>query len=213
MNCIGFVNCKQYHCPQDDLERGDQYTWLSMDRNTKLIINCMVMKRTVENSFVYMQDLKSRMDGRFQLSTDGWNGYTGYNGAVIQTFYNSIDYGVEVKHYGTGAEKGHRRYSPVKCQWSTRTAQVGNPDPKFINTSHVERANLSFRLFNRRLTRLTLGYSKKIENLRYAMAMFVAFYNFCRKHSAHGKTPAMEHGLTDHVWTVEETFRQMVKNL
>ena len=71
---------------------------------------------------------------------------------------------------------------------------------RFVNTSHVERTNLSFRLFNRRLTRLTLGYSKKIDNLRYAMAMFVAFYNFCRKHSAHGKTPAMAHGLTDHVW-------------
>jgi transposase-like protein/IS1 family transposase len=201
---FGFVKCKQYHCPSDDLERGDQYTWISLERTTKLIINWQVGKRTTENCFTFMEDLKGRIDGRFQLATDGFRGYVGYNGAVMQTFYNSIDYGFEVKYYTSGAEKGQRRYSPTRCDSSKRVAQIGNPDMRMVNTSHVERANLSFRLFNRRLTRLTLGYSKKIENLRHAMAMFIAFYNFCRKHSTHGKTPAMAHGLTDHVWTVHE---------
>jgi transposase-like protein/IS1 family transposase len=200
----GFVNCKQYHCPQNDELRGDQYTWLSMERTTKLIINWHVGKRTAENCFTFMEDLKRRIASRFQLSTDGYAGYTGYNGAVIQTFGNQIDYGFEVKHYGSGPVQGERRYSPMVCQWSKRVAQVGNPDMSMVNTSHVERANLSFRLFNRRLTRLTLGYSKKIANLRLSLALFIAHYNFCRVHSAHKQTPAMAHGITGHVWSIEE---------
>ena len=211
---FAFVYCKDHNTFAGDPERGDQYTWISMDRGTKLIISQMVGKRIPENAALFMQDLKTRMDGRFQLSTDGYLGYTGYNGAVIQTFYNTIDYGFEVKKFGMET-KGPRRYSPVRCLSAKRFAQVGNPDMDFVNTSHVERANLSFRLFNRRLTRLTLGYSKKLENLRLAMAMFVAFYNFCRTHSAlkvaatetqpaQQRTPAMAHGLTDHVWTVQD---------
>ncbi len=201
-----FVYCKQMNTTPEDKMRGDQYTYLSIDRDSKLIINWMVGKRSGENCDTFMADLKSRIDGRFQLSTDGFMGYTGHLGAVFQTFRHEIDYGAEIKHFApdSSARGVRRRDNPVKCQWVKRIKWVGNPDPDFINTSHVERVNLTARLFNRRLTRCTLGYSKTVTNLRHSTALFIAFYNFCRVHHSLKQTPAMAHKLTDHVWTIKE---------
>jgi IS1 family transposase len=190
-----------------DLESGDQYTYLSIDRNTKLVFNFLVGKRSMLNAAAFMRDLKSRVEGRFQLTTDGFTGYTGRTGSVANVFGEQVDYGTEVKHFGKESE-GPRRYSPSRCVSSTRTVQSGNPDPKFINTSHVERVNLSFRLFNRRLTRLTMGFSKKLDNLKHAMALFIAHYNFCRVHGSIKKTPAMAHGITNHIWKIEDLLTQ-----
>ena len=204
----GFVFCKQVNTTADDDERGDQYTWLSMERDTKLIINWSVSKRNGDNAETFIRDLKSRIVNRFQLSSDGFPGYIGQDGAVFQTFKHEVDYGTEVKHFATDRSgKGFipRRENPVKIQWCKRTARIGNPDGRFINTSHVERLNLSMRLFNRRLTRLTLGYSKKLDNLRHSVALLSAFYNFCRVHnSLDGKTPAMAQGLTNRIWSFKE---------
>lgn len=206
----GFVGCKQANTTADDLENGDQYTFLAMDRNTKLIISYLVGKRNRENASTFMQDLKERVPDKFTLSTDGFAAYLGYKGAVFQTFRRSIDYGTEVKVYGptTGVQsptgRASTRFNPVICKRVYRNIQIGEPDPKDINTSRVERLNLSARLFNRRLTRLTLGYSKKLDNLKHSIALLVVFNNWCRVHSTLKKTPAMAQGLTDRVWTLGE---------
>jgi IS1 family transposase len=201
-----FVHCKPQNADLFADTHGDQYTFLVTDRTTKLIISHFVGKRTMQNSVVFMRDLKGRVSNRFQLSSDGFTGYIGVNedsGAVMTVFGNNIDYGTEIKLYG-GEVQGQRKYSPPVCIGARRTPRIGDPDRKMICTSHVERTNLSVRLFNRRFIRLTLGYSKKLENHKHAVALMVAHFNFCRKHSAHSMTPAMAAGITDHAWTVEE---------
>lgn len=201
-----FVFCKQQNTPLFAEARGDQYTFLAVDRTSKLIISHLVGKRTLQNSVAFMRDLKSRVSNRFQLSSDGFAGYIGRDdnsGAVPLVFGSDIDYGTEIKLYGAEVE-GQRKYSPPVCIGARRTPRIGNPNRRMICTSHAERTNLSVRLFNRRFTRLTLGYSKKLTNHKHAVALMVAHFNFCRKHSAHGQTPAIAAGLTDHAWTVAE---------
>jgi transposase-like protein/IS1 family transposase len=215
---FAFVGCKQQNTAIDDLERGDQYTYLSVDRKSKLIVSHFIGKRTGDNCHLFMQDLKQRIACRFQLSTDGFTGYVGHRGAVFQTFKDGIDYGTEMKYFGREIE-GPRRYSPVVCVWTKRTSMIGDPDVDFINTSHAERTNLSVRLFSRRHTRLTLGYSKKLRYHKYAVALFIAHFNFCRTHSAlklkatdliraQEQTPAMAANLTSHIWSIEELLQQ-----
>jgi IS1 family transposase len=201
-----FVYCKQANCGLYAYDHGDQYTFLAIERSSKLIISHLVGKRTHENAIYFMQDLKERTEGRFQLTTDGFSGYTGQYGsigAVRRVFKKQIDYGTEIKRYAIEVE-GERRYSTPEVIGIRRASRIGKPDKRMICTSHAERTNLSVRIFNRRFTRLTLGYSKKLENHRLAVAIFVAHLNFCRKHSARGQTPAQASGLTDHQWTVEE---------
>lgn len=203
-----FCRCKQINARpfSDD---GDQYVFLASDRETKLIISHVVGKRTHENTFWFLRDLRQRTVNRFQLSTDGFDGYTGQGrapGQVARVFGNAIDFGTEIKSYGHDPE-GQRRYSAPPLTGIRRRCRLGNPNPRMVTTSHAERANLSVRLFNRRFTRLTLGYSKKIENHRHAVALFVAHFNFCRVHSSIKATPAMAAGLADHVWTVEELLK------
>jgi IS1 family transposase len=202
----GFVFCKQVNAAEFRNDHGDQYTYLASDRDTKLIISYLTGKRTMINTLDFIQNLKDRTSQRFQLSTDGFVCYKGYHGslgAVRRVFKSEIDYGAEIKTYSNEVE-GQRRYSPPVCTGVRRAAWIGNPDKRFICTAHAERANLSVRLFNRRFTRLTLGYSKKLANHRHSVAIFVAHFNFCRKHSTIGQTPAQAAGLTDHKWTPEE---------
>lgn len=130
---------------------------------------------------------------------------------MFQTFGHDVNYGTEVKVYGphvglkTSNKRVPRRYNPQVCKSVIRQAQIGNPDQDQINTSRIERLNLTLRMFNRRFTRSTLGYSKNLDNHKFSVALFIAFYNFCRKHSSLNKeTPAQAAGLTDHVWTVKE---------
>jgi transposase-like protein/IS1 family transposase len=187
-------------------EEGDQYAMMGMSRETKLIIGAYVGKRDENAAYVIMNELRRRIVGRFQLTTDGFNAFLTAVGGI---FYNTIDYAQQIKKYAndpTGtATIAERRYSPPRCV-SIQTRKIfGTPYPKLISTSHMERQNLSTRHFNKRFCRLTLGYSKKIANLRHAVALYVAHHNFCRKHSAlDGKTPAMAAKLTDHQWTIEE---------
>jgi hypothetical protein len=200
-----FVKTKEQNTDEDDLEHGNFFTHLSACRDSKLIVNFKVSKRTYEDSLNFMRDLQSRMAGRFTLVTDGLPAYVGKNGVVIRTFGDTIDYASEVKVFAVKPagmyvflKRNERSVKAIK-----RKARIGNPDLSMSTTCHVERTNLSVRQFNRRYARLTLGYSKTLENLRHSTALFVWHFNFVRQHSAHGKTPAQAAGLTDHAWTIE----------
>lgn len=202
--------CKQANVKDLFTDHGDQYTFLATDKESKLIISYFVGRRNHENTDWFARDLRYRTTGRFQLTTDGWNGYTGQGGkrgAISKAFGQDIDYGTEIKTFGHKNVDGQRQYSPPPLVGVRRRSRIGNPDLKHMRTSHAERCNLSVRLFNRRFTRLTLGYSKKLQNHQHAVALFVAHFNFCRVHSAHKMTPAQAARLTDHVWTIAELLK------
>jgi len=178
---------------------------LSVDMSSKLIVNWHTSKRDGENTLAFMQDLKSRMDGRFQLTTDALAAYwRGCGGIVGKVFGEGIDYATERKVFNQRTIDNKQWYNPLAVVAIKRKARLGNPDMSLATTCHAERTNLSVRLFNRRFTRKTLGYSKKLDNLRHAVALFIAHFNFCRVHSAHGRTPAQAANLTDHQWTINE---------
>ena len=200
------VFCKQKRNLSNDYDRGDQYLFMAIDADTKLIINHVIGKRDSGNALSLIQDLKRKVPGHFQLTTDA---FRPYKPVVRQTFGNAIDFAQLLKIYAVPNQAliGERRYSPPECI-STRTiVRSGHPDRNRISTSYIERTNLSVRLFNRRFTRLTLGYSKKIEYLRHSANLFIAHFNFCRVHSTLKKTPAMASGLTNHVWTITELVK------
>jgi len=148
----------------------------------------------------FMQDVAGRISNRIQLTTDG---HRVYAEAVEQAFGSEIDYAMLVKIYGASNE-GESRYSPATCIGCRTEVLAGNPDPKHISTSYVERQNLSMRMGMRRFTRLTNGFSKKFENHAHQVALYFFHYNFCGIHKTLRVTPAMEAGLTDHVWSLEE---------
>ncbi len=205
---FSFVGCKEYNNKFKDPGLGSQYTFLAVDRKSKLIMSHHISKyRTRESAQIFMADLRRRVKGRFQLTTDGLYGYLP---AVFNTFGSNVDFAQQAKTYNDrdfGAFRDERRYSVARGCSTVRTdIHIGWPNRSLISTSHVERTNLSVRLFQRRFTRLTLGYSKKLENLKHAVALFIAHFNFCRVHSAHKQTPAMAAELTNHVWTIEELF-------
>jgi len=183
-------------------DQGDQFAFLAMSRESKLIIGYHVGKRELNSAFAITNELQRRIRGRFQLTTDN---YTGFRQSIGGVFYNTIDYATLTKPFYNPPEEAMRRYSPARFVGVSKRRVFGQPYPKLITTSHIERQNLSVRHFNKRFCRLTLGYSKKLMNLRYAVALYVAHANFCRAHSAlDGRTPAMAAKLTDHVWSVEE---------
>lgn len=197
-----FVYCKEREVTEEMNREivGDQWTYVAIDRDTKLVISFYVGKRTFGNTQTFTDDLSNRLDSRVQLSTDG---YLGYKDTVDASFGGAIDYGQVVKIYET--RDGQRgRFGVPECIAAIPTTILGNPDQAKICTSHVERSNLSMRTFMRRLTRLCLGFSKKLENLKHAVALYFAWYNFVRVHGTLKVTPAMEAGLTDHVWSLSE---------
>ncbi len=198
-----FVGCKARRTTKDDVDRGDFFTYLSIDRDSKLIINWKTDKRNFEATEDFLRDLKARMLGRFQLTTDAFNGYCRTKtGGVGEIFGDSVDYATEIKVYR------HEQIAPFrfvpKVVEIRRQPRLGNPDMQFATTCHCERTNLSVRQFTRRFARATLGYSKTLKNLRHAVALFVWHFNYCRVHSAHGKTPARAANLTGHQWTIQE---------
>ncbi len=158
-----------------------------------------------------MQDLASRLANRVQLTSDGLGAYV-Y--AVEGAFGTDVDFAQLVKQYGPAPEKaeGQRRYSPAVCTGAEKRPVSGNPDIEKISTSYVERSNLTLRMHNRRFTRLTNAFSKKLENHMHALSLFFMFYNFCRIHKTLRVTPAMEAGLTDHVWDLEEVIQMAETN-
>jgi IS1 family transposase len=208
-----YVFCKQRKS-RDDTERGDQYTYLAFDTDTKLILAHTVGKRDRETARPFLEDVRKRVNNRCQVSTDGFSAYGGYEGAVFRAFKQDVDFGVVVKLYSIPPAQGPSRYSPGQCMGVRKEVQIGSLELKDICTSHVERQNLNMRLFNRRMTRLTLGYSKKVRNLRYAVALQIAYHNFCRVHAGlkgdkktSTQTPAMAAKLTDHIWTIAELLK------
>ncbi len=179
---------------------GDTWTWTSLDADSKLICNWVVGGRDAEYAMTLMDDLRSRLNNRVQLTTDG---HKAYLQAVEGAFGGDIDYAMLVKLYGDAPE-GQKRYSPAECVGCRKTPIEGRPDKSHVSTSFVERQNLTMRMSMRRFTRLTNGFSKKLANHEHALAIYFMYYNFARIHSSLRVTPAMEAGISDHVWSLEE---------
>jgi len=180
---------------------GDVWTWTGIDADSKLIISYLIGTRKASAAYAFMKDLASRIANKIQLTTDG---YRMYADAVEKTFGGDIDYAMLIKIFGTSGDSPESRYSPATCIGCRTGVLSGEPDPNHISTSFVERQNLTMRMGMRRFTRLTNGFSKKIENHGHAVALHFMHYNFCRIHKTLRVTPAMEAGLTDHVWTLQE---------
>lgn len=183
---------------------GDIWTWTAICADTKLIPCWLIANRSAAAAKIFIEDLASRLKNRVQLTTDG---HKAYLQAVEDAFGGDIDYAMLVKIYGNEndtSDKAARKYSPVECTGTKTVLISGHPDEKSISTSFAERSNLTIRMSMRRFTRLTNGFSKKVENLEAAIALFFMYYNFGRIHQTLRVTPAMEAGLTDHVWTLCE---------
>lgn len=181
---------------------GDVWTWTAICADTKLICSYMVGRRYAEYARYFIQDLSHRIRNRIQLTTDG---HKAYLNAVDAAYATDVDYAMLVKLYGEPkGGKEERRYSPSECCGAIKGVVCGEPDQKHISTSYVERQNLTMRMGMRRFTRLTNGFSKKIQNLECAVALHFMHYNFGRIHKSLRVTPAMETGIADHVWSLEE---------
>jgi len=180
---------------------GDAYTFVGIERNTKLILAWHLGDRDAANTEAFTEKLSRATSGRFQLTTDG---LPSYPDAISYSLGTRVDYAQLIKVYAHGDREGEQKYSPPEVVETVSKALIGNPDPRRICTSIVERSNLSMRTSIRRLTRLTNGFSKKWDNLKSALALYFAYYNFCRVHSSIRCTPAMESGLTGHIWTLRE---------
>jgi IS1 family transposase len=179
-------------------DAGDVWTWIALDADTKLIASFYIGDRTYNSAREFIGDLAERLANRIQLTSDG---HRAYLVAVEETFGADIDYARLVKIYGQdGGKSPERRYSPPVCLGADKTVVMGNPDPKHISTSYVERQNLTMRMNMRRFTRLTNGFSKKIENHACAVALHALFYNFVRVHQTLKVTPAMAAGVTNRLW-------------
>jgi len=189
-------------------EAGDVWTWTALDADTKLIVSWLVGGRDAGYALDLMDDLRSRLANRVQLTTDGHGPYLQ---AVEEAFGADIDYAMLVKLYGDSADKSpERRYSPQVCLGARKRVIEGRPDKKHISTSHVERQNLTMRMSMRRFTRLTNAFSKKLDNHVHAIALYFAFYNFCRIHKTLRVSPAMAAGITDRLWSFEDIIARIV---
>jgi len=201
----GFVQVRQKNLDpmrHDEATMGEQYVFIAIDSETKLIPSFVVGKRNATNAYYLMRDLESRLASKVQITTDGFRPYVN---AVEATFAANVDYAMLVKVYG-GDESNRERYSPSEIVDAVPTVITGSPKPYRISTSHVERQNLTVRMQLRRFTRLTNAFSKKLENMKAALALHFAWYNFCRIHSSLRTTPAMAAGIAEHVWSTQELF-------
>ncbi len=201
-----FVGAKQKNVREDDethADYGDCYTFTAMDPDTKLMPCWLVGVRNKESTMDFIADLAPRFAGRIQLTADGWSSYPD---AVDAAFHGNVDFGVLNKSYAAeyGLKEAKRRYSPATMTSCEKLKVFGNPDKKHISTSHVERANLSMRMGMRRFTRLTNAFSKKLENHMHAVSFYFMVYNFVKIHASFKTTPAMEAGVTDKLWSMED---------
>jgi IS1 family transposase len=187
---------------------GDVWTWTAIDADTKLIVSYTLGQRGADTANEFMQDVAKRVSTRIQLTTDG---HRVYADAVEGAFGADIDYALLVKLYGASNDSPESRYIPATCIGCRTGVLAGNPDPDHISTSFVERQNLSMRMGMRHFTRLTNGFSKKLENHGHMVALYFMHYNFCRVHKTLRVTPAMQAGLTDHIWEIEELIDMLAK--
>ena len=198
-----FCLAKEKNCTAEMKKQGagDIWTWAAIDPDSKLIPAWFIGNRDAGCAYHFIHDLADRLAHRVQLTTDG---HKAYLNAVEDAFGSEIDYAMLIKIYGNTAEGGEVRYSPAVCMGAKKAAISGSPDFKHVSTSMVERQNLTMRMSMRRFTRLTNGFSKKAENHEHSVALHFMYYNFCRIHKSLRVTPAMEAGIADHVWTIEE---------
>jgi IS1 family transposase len=201
-----FVYAKQKNvadAKRKDLAWGDVWTWTAIDADSKLIASWMVGDRSGDTAKVFVCDLAKRLASRVQVTTDGHRAYVE---AVEAAFGADVDYAQLIKIYGQ-TDEGQRRYSPPQIIGTETHCCTGNPDPKHISTSFAERSNLSIRMGLRRFTRLTNGFSKKVENHVHALSIYFMHYNFVRIHQTLRVTPAMAAGVTGKLWSLEDIVR------
>ena len=200
-----FCNSKQKNVAPENkgvLGYGDVWTWVGMCADTKLVVSWLVGGRDAGYAKEFMTDLAGRLSNRVQLTTDG---HKAYLTAVESAFGGEIDYAMLVKLYGASSGNANeRRYSAGECCGTIKGTVCGKPQQEHVSTSYVERQNLTMRMGMRRFTRLTNGFSKKIENHEHAIAIHYMYYNFGRIHKTLRVTPAMEAGVSDHVWSIED---------
>ncbi len=186
---------------------GDIWTFVAIDAKTKLVPCWLVGYRDAGHAFEFIDDLRQRLANRVQLTTDG---HKMYLEAVEGAFGADVDYAMLIKLYGQEPEQ-EKRYSPARCIGANKQVIQGNPDMRAVSTSYIERQNLTMRMSMKRFTRLTNGFSKKVENHMYAIALHFMYYNFARPHKSlanpYPRTPAMVAGITNHIWTIEEIVK------
>jgi IS1 family transposase len=180
---------------------GNVWTWTAIDADTKLMVSWLVGSRDSAAAYAFLFDLRERLTGRVQLTTDGYRAYMDAMGAA---FGDNIDYAMLVKIFGPAPDSAKGRYSPAECIGTRTQLVTGNPDPNYVNTSYAERQNLTMRMSMRRFTRLTNAFSKKFENHCHSLALYFYWYNWCRAHKAHKQTPAIAAGLTDKKMTMAD---------
>jgi IS1 family transposase len=207
-----FTYAKQKNVPKhlkDNEGVGDTWTWVALDSVSKLVPCWHIGKRNATDASLFINDLASRLGSRVQLTSDG---HKAYLEAVEGAFGAEIDYAQLIKLYGNDLSQGGEvRYSPPVCTGARKKRIMGSPIKELVSTSHIERQNLTIRMSNRRFTRLTNAFSKKLENHKHAAAIHFMHYNFCRIHTTLRVTPAMEAGITDHVWSLEEIVNLISK--
>jgi IS1 family transposase len=205
----GFVRCSYCYAKEKNVAvakaapegAGDVWTWTALDSDSKMILAYEIGDRSSATAIEFMDDLASRLANRVQLTTDG---HKAYLEAVEGAFGADVDYAMLVKLYGEASGKGsERRYSPAECVGARKVRIEGDPDIKAVSTSHVERQNLTMRMGMRRFTRLTNGFSKKLENHLHMLSLYFVHYNFCRVHKTLRMSPAMAAGVSDTLRDVE----------
>ena len=199
-----FCNSKAKNVPEDKQGQwgyGDVWTWTAICADSKLVPSWFTGDRGAGSAWEFMQDLAGRLANRVQLTTDG---HKVHLEAVDEAFWSNIDYAMLQKIYGRDESEPETRYSPAKVNGTKTEVKIGNPDPAHVSTSYAERQNLTMRMSIRRFTPLTNAFSKKVQNHTHAIAIHFMYYNFARIHKSLRVTPAMEAGVSDHVWSLEE---------
>lgn len=211
-----FCYAKQKNVPdnkQGKFGYGDVWTFTAIDADTKLVPSWLVGLRDAGYAFEFVNDLKDRLANRVQITTDG---HKIYLDAIEGAFGSGVDYAMLVKLYGNEPDKDEKRYSSPDCIATDIRIMQGKPNPKLISTSYIERQNLTMRMSIRRFTRLTNAFSKKIENLEYAVALHFMYYNFARVHKSlsnpYHRTPAIAAGVDNHIWTIKEIVKLIESN-
>ena len=199
-----FCYAKEKNVPADrkgEFGYGDVWTWTAIDADTKLIPSWLIGRRDAICAAEFVQDVAERLSNRVQITTDG---HKPYLMAIEDAFGSDVDYAMLQKIYGRSPLEDEKRYSPAQCIGIKMDMVKGDPELDHISTSYVERHNLTIRMQSRRFTRLTNGFSKSILHHAASFALFIMYYNFCRVHQTLRVTPAMEAGVSDHAWTIEE---------